>query len=402
MNQKNNELKYKFEVLRKKALYNIEYSLGYPVNRTHAFKVDFKLMGVKKKSLATTYLNNIASPFYHGSYTSDNVKELEVEIIKMLEIHYNVPENDLFGYITYGGTEANFVSIWWHRKYLFKHTNIQPILVMSSNSHYSLKKIANQQQIEIIEIKADTAGLDYNHLEGVVLSLNKPIIYCANFGATTDGSIDDIEKIHFILKKSKCLFKIHADGAIYGLLIPYIKLIGKDYIFNYIDTLSFSAHKFLGTFNIIGVVLTNKNYINAVFANEDRKISYIQNAVDITSSGSRQGYYAVELFLLLNEAFKVKNGKTKLEILWNKCIKNVKWFYKELSKIVGKNNIDYFNNQLSILFPAPKIMENKQFLAKKYGLMPVGNDKLGVYVFPRSTRKKLHLFLKDYKDMMNE
>lgn len=385
--------------MRLKAIFNNEYSLGYPVNREHAFKIDLKLLGLIENSLSTTYLNNIASPYYHGGYTTDNVKDLEVELMNKLAVHFNLPVENSFGYVTYGGTEANFVSIWWHRNFLLKHTKKQPVLLTSSKSHYSLKKIADQLQIEIVNIEADYNGINYAYLEEVVKQINRPIIYSMNFGATTDGSIDDVFKIYQILSKYNTNFKIHGDGAIYGLMIPYMKQYAEiDTIFDYIDTLSFSGHKFLGAYNISGVVLTKKSYLNKVFAEESRKINYVQNAIDITSSGSRQGYFSIELYLLITEALSIENNKTKLQILWQECLNNAEWFLNELLKIVSVKELHYHSNQLSIILPAPLELAKKDFLGKKYGLMPIEGNKLGIYVFPRSTRNKLKAFLKDYQE----
>lgn len=382
-------------------------ALGYPVNREHSFKIDLNLLGLKPNSMSTTYLNNIASPYYHGTYTVDNIKNIEVQLFKLLGKHLQIADGQEFGYVTSGGTEANFASLWWHRNYLMQIHNVKPVLLCSARSHYSLKKIANQLDITIIEIKANYNGLDYIHLESVLKGITDPIIFSANFGATVDGAIDDVVIIKTLLDKYvPKKYKIHGDGAIYGLLIPYLqqfKNLGS--VFDIIDTLSISGHKFLGSYSISGMVLTTKTYIDDVFRNKNTKISCVQNAIDITSSGSRQGLFSLELYLLLKKALEPSSQiptKSNLEILWNECLDNANYFYQEISKLVKPKHplLCYNQAQLSVIVPAPVNNEEKLKLGEKYGLMPVGDSQLGIYVFPRSTRAKLDSFLADYKTLI--
>lgn len=382
-------------------------ALGYPVNRKHAFEIDLSLLGIQDNSMSTTYLNNIASPYYHGAYTTDNIKDIEVALMKILGKHFNLPNE--FGYVTSGGTEANFACLWWHRNYLLKRFAVKPALLCSSRSHYSLKKIANQLDIEIININATYSGIDYTHLESILRNLNKPVIYSANFGATIDGSIDNIIQIKNLLDKYVLgKYKIHGDGAIYGLFIPYLEIY-KDIstIFDLIDTLSFSGHKFLGAYNISGVALGKKSYLANVFSEDDVRIHIIQDAIDITFSGSRQGIFSLELYLLLEKALDISdinNKKTNLAILWDECLARAKNFYSQIAEIVGYNNpLLHFNSyQLSIIIPAPINAEKKLYLGKKYGLMPVGESQYGIYVFPRSTEDKINKFLSNYRKIIHE
>lgn len=383
-------------------------ALGYPVNREHAFKVDLELLGIKANSMTTTYLNNIASPYYHGGYTTDNIKDLEVKLIELLGKHFNIGAEEIFGYTTYGGTEANFVSLWWHRNYLFKHCGVKPLLICSAGSHYSLRKIADQLDLELIEIEADYGGINCTHLESVLQHIEKPVIFSANFGATVDGSVDDVILIKSLLDKYVTnRYKIHGDGAIYGLFIPYLnKYKNLNSIFDLIDTLSISGHKFLGAYNISGIVLSRKSYLVDVFVDKKVEVSYVQNAIDITSSGSRQGLFSLELYLLLERALEyslVDHSKTNLEILWNECLDNAKLFYSKIIAILGDAHplLWYNDYQLSILIPTPKNDEQKKYLGKKYGLMPASPSQYGIYVFPRSTNEKLDKFLSDYKIAMS-
>jgi hypothetical protein len=203
-------------------------------------------------------------------------------------------------------------------------------------------------------------------------------------------------------------YKIHGDGAIYGLLIPYLeKYRSIDSIFDFVDTLSFSGHKFLGAYNISGVVLSKKSYLSQVFLNKGVQVEYLQNAIDITSSGSRQGLFSLELYLLLEKALEyssIDTNKTNLEVLWHKCLFNAQSFYSKIVTILGESHplLWYNSYQLSLIIPAPKNKEQKDYLGKKYGLMPVEDSQYGIYIFPRSSNEGLNNFIIDYKIIMNQ
>ena len=394
------------QVLSKNQEFNL-LSLGYPVNRKHAFDIDLDLLGIKAESISNTYLNNIASPYSNPIYVVDNLKDVEVKLISLLGNHLGIKNEEEFGYVTYGGTEANFVSIWWHRNYLTKKYKTKPVLICSARSHYSLKKLSNQLDLEIIEIDSSSEKMDYDHLEEVLQKVTAPIIFSANFGATVNGIIDDVITIKELLDKYVAnRYKIHGDGAIYGLFIPYLEKYKDVRIFDYIDTLSISGHKFLGAINISGVVLSTKTYLREVFV-EDTKVSYLQDAMDITSSGSRQGLFSLEFYLLVKKALEHAtecSHKTNLEVLWNECLANAQWFYLAIADIVGKDNKlpSYNNYQLSVIVPAPINADEKLYLGRKYGLMPVGDSQFGLYIFPRSTKSKLAIFIEDYRKLMKK
>lgn len=388
--------------LLKKVFEQVEYpknlALGYPVNRKHAFNINIEDMGIMPNSLSSTFINNVGSPFSPKTYSIDDIRELEQYVINLIFAHLGGEISSSFGYVTTGGTEGNFASVWWHREYLIKTFNYNPVLIASDKSHYSLDKIANQLQLKLVKLNSDNLiGELANFLKK---NDNTPVIFWASLGTTVDGTIDDIKAIKTLLdSKIPTKYKIHADGAIYGLLIPYLyQLKHIKNIFTIIDSLSISGHKFLGAYNICGVVLTSSNYINEVFDLKDKAIACVRDAIDYTVSGSRPGMHIIELYLLLEEALKVSSdGKTNLEILWDHCLEVAKWFYMKLAQIVKDNKLLWYNpNQLSILIPAPKDEKIKFDLSKKYSLMPVGIQQIGIYVFPRSTKEKLTTFLDDY------
>lgn len=375
-----------------------QFALGYPANRTYAFDITKEMTEWTQKG-SNLYLNNIASPYWHGRYTNNHVKLIEVKLIKSIANHLKL--HNEFGYVTSGGTEANFTCLWWHRKYLEKNSVLPPVIICSDKCHYSVMKIANQLGIKCYELTFSREADFCIRLKKILQSLCNPVIFVANIGSTIDGYIDDLINIKEILQTyCQNQYRIHADGAIYGLMIPFLdRYKSLHSIFNCTDTLSLSGHKFLGCQHISGVAITKKTYIDSVFMNEQTAVSYVQGAVDIIASGSRSGHTVIELALMVEKALSEGNcGKTQLEELWYVCVSRAEMFYQEILSITGQNSLLHFHSgQLSIVIPAPKNEVDRFYLGEKYSLMPVGDKQFGIYVFPDSSELKLNNFLLDYK-----
>lgn len=391
--------------IKEKAEYSNKHVIGYPVNRWHALNIDLSLLGLVPNALSTTYLNNLGTPYEH-SYIANNSKAIEIELVRQCAQHFNLPVDDCCGYVTQGGTESNLVCLWWHREYLKKCYN-QPVTLMSSEqAHYSISKAANILGIDYVAIKTTNAQINLNDL---ILQLNKiktPIIFIYNIGTTQYGVIDDIMNIQTILQQTHCdKFKIHADGAIYGMFIPYISKFNKlNTVFEYVDTISFSGHKFLGCYSISSLVLARNSYINSIFENQ-KLVPFLHNIHDRTISGSRSGFAVIELYLMMLEAFKFIDGKQQLEIIWTKCLNMATTLVHQLKIILDchGNNFqkEVMHNYLRVVFPVPYYNEQADWLVKKYGLMRLNNKQCGIYVFPSVTQLYLDKFIEDYQVFLN-
>lgn len=95
------------------------HKLGYPVSLlTYLGIVDNRILGIQPDSLANVLLNNVGDPFKDSETSLMEVKKHERELITILEQYYGLAKNEARGYVTTGGTEGNFASIWWSKRYL--------------------------------------------------------------------------------------------------------------------------------------------------------------------------------------------------------------------------------------------------------------------------------------------
>ena len=382
-------------ILEKVNHYN-SLAIGYPTNRGHAFNINKNLL----QEFSNTYYNSLLGH-------NDEIIKIEPIVIKMLANHFNVDDSNFFGYISSGGTEASFSCLWWHRKFLSYTCNKMPVLISSKSSHYSIDKIAEQLAMEGIKINPDSNDqMDLKELEEVLKSTDAPVIVSSNLGYTVKGGIDNIQEIYNLLNKyKKNQYKLHIDGAVYGIIAPYLlQFKNINSIFDIADSLTFSGHKFLGTYNITGVALTKTNYIEDSFyhINTMKDVQYLKRDEyrDFTFSGSRQSEFAVEIYMLLNEAFKLEGENTALENLWNSCLETTEWFITELKSILTleqQKDLIHIKGQLAMLLPLPSSKEAQDYMYKKYELMFVSESQCGVYIFPSRTREILNIFLEDYR-----
>jgi histidine decarboxylase len=93
--------------------------LGYPVSLlTYLGVLDNEILGIKPDSLANVLLNNVGDPFKDSETSLMEVKNYERVLIKILEKFYGLAEDQARGYVTTGGTEGNFASLWWSKRYM--------------------------------------------------------------------------------------------------------------------------------------------------------------------------------------------------------------------------------------------------------------------------------------------
>lgn len=118
-NLKNSSQQKEFETLLRYMLHLAKYKMGYPVSLlTHLGVVNNKILGIAPGTLANILLNNVGDPFIDSQTSRMEVKRHERKLIRILEKYYGLSRDEARGYVTTGGTEGNFASLWWSKRYL--------------------------------------------------------------------------------------------------------------------------------------------------------------------------------------------------------------------------------------------------------------------------------------------
>jgi histidine decarboxylase len=151
--------------------YLASHKLGYPVSLlTYLGVVDNRSLGIKPGSLANVLLNNVGDPFKDSETSLLEVKKHEREIISILEKFYGLPLNDARGYVTTGGTEGNFASLWWSKRYIINNA-VDKLIEM--DNQVKLKQKEEQELTALLaKIPMNQYQARIEHLEKIIAAKN--------------------------------------------------------------------------------------------------------------------------------------------------------------------------------------------------------------------------------------
>ena len=224
-------------------------------------------------------LNNVGDPFADSIYR-ENTFPFEREVIGFFQKHLRAPEGETWGYVTAGGTEGNLYGL-----YLARESYPNGVVYYSEHTHYSAAKIVRVLGARSIMLRgSDNGEMDYNDLyETLRLYRDVPPIILANIGTTMHGAIDNITKIHQILKDLAITrYYLHADAALSGMLLPWVEDPQPFGFDAGIDSIAVSGHKFIGSPMPCGIALARRSHVDRVA----RSVEYV-GCMDTTIAGSR-------------------------------------------------------------------------------------------------------------------
>lgn len=340
----------------------IRTQAGYPVALSRNYS---KVIPTLRESY-----NNAGDSFAakKGTYERERHEDERILIERVAKL-WNVDIDNCWGYTTSGGSEGNMQGLLMARE-MFP----DGILYHSDQIHYSIKKIAKILRLKAVVVPSDKTGaIDCRQLE-CYIDMNKPVIVLANIGSTFLGAIDDVKKIHHILKNTTSRMYIHADAAFYGFVMPFLRPGFDDY--KYYDSISVSSHKWPGT-----------PFPGGVFMSVKDRLKYIENFEevidqrDVTISGSRNGHTAI----FLNHFFDTVELEKDVE----GCLEMSEYLVRRLSETVPECN-PWMN------YRSPIVVFNKPSdeIIRKWSLATVGG-KSHVVVLPHVTKEVVDALVHD-------
>ncbi|MBA0566222.1 hypothetical protein Golob_011060, partial [Gossypium lobatum] len=305
-------------------------------------------------------------------------RQFEVGVLDWFARLWEIEKNDYWGYITNCGTEGNLHGILVGRE-VFP----DGILYASRESHYSVFKAARMYRMECVKVDTLISGeIDCADFRAKLLAnKSKPAIINVNIGTTVKGAVDDLDLVIQTLEGcgfSRDRFYIHCDGALFGLMMPFVKRAPKVSFKKPIGSVSVSGHKFVGCPMPCGVQITRMEHVNALSSN----VEYLASR-DATIMGSRNGHAPIFLWYTLNR--KGYNGFAK-EV--QKCLRNAHYLKDQL-RAAG---IGAMLNELSstVVFERPR---DEDFV-RRWQLACEGNIA-HVVVMPSVSIEKLDVFLNE-------
>ncbi|KAG6488901.1 hypothetical protein ZIOFF_050156 [Zingiber officinale] len=327
---------------RRSLIDRTKHHLGYPYNLDFDYGALIHLQHFS--------INNLGDPFIESNYGVHS-RQFEVGVLDWFARLWELEKNEYWGYITNCGTEGNLHGILVGRE-VFPNG----ILYASKESHYSVFKAARMYRMECVKVATLVSGeIDCTDFRAkLVQNKEKPAIININIGTTVKGAVDDLDLVIQTLEENgfKDRFYIHCDGALFGLMMPFIKRSAMEF--------------WAGT----------KSDVQEAY----RKCECVRDA---TIMGSRNGHAPIFLWYTLN-----RKGYRGFQKEVQKCLRNAHYLKNRLKEA----GIGVMLNELSstVVFERPK---DEDFI-RQWQLVCEGNIA-HVVVMPNVTIEKLDYFLRE-------
>lgn len=357
--------------------------LGYPVNQNINLKGFYKWY--VNSGLYLTMMNNAGDPFSPSTYPLNSL-QFEKEVIEFFGPKYGFDIDNLWGIVTNSGTDGNNHGIYFGAKYLEKKTGKKPVVYVSEDAHYSNRRLANLQNLDLVIVPADEHGKMIPEELEKSLVKNRPALIIYAVGTTFKGGTDNQNAINSILEKypSITVYR-HVDAALFGGYLPYTDYRNivnrKEHPF---ESIAISGHKFFGMDEPAGIFLTTKEVKeNQVPYN----ITYLNTNMPMINC-SRSSISPLKLWWIINHS-----GVEGFSKQANAMLENAAWLKSEMDKLNWPAWLEPMSNTVYFKRPPKTVFD-------KYNLAPEKDDRLGgnlshIVVMQHITKKQLQNFLND-------
>ncbi|MFA5181164.1 MAG: aminotransferase class V-fold PLP-dependent enzyme [Syntrophales bacterium] len=361
------------------------HAVGYPVNQNIDLKEFYRWY--YESGLHNVAMNNVGNPRKPSLY-SMNTHEYENEVIDFFAPRYGFDPSETWGIVTYSGTDGNNHGIYFGVKYLLAKTKKRPIIYVSEEAHYSIKKLADLQNLELKLIPADKMGHMLIPAFEKALDPKKPALIVIAAGTTFKGAIDDQAAIDAVVKKKKPLAVYrHIDAALFGGYLPFTSHKGiLDRKKIYFDSIAVSGHKFFGFDEPLGIFITTRDVLD----NQNPfRVPYLNDAVP-TITCSRSALGALKFW------WKVKRtGQSGFKEQADAILANAVYLKAKFAELKYPAWMNPYSNTVFFKRPSQRLME-------KWDLAPDEDKRLGgklahQIVMQHETKETIDLFIADLK-----
>lgn len=333
---------------------------GYPVNEN--IQLDGFYEWYLENDIDSCMLNNAGDP---NSFTANHgVLEVENEVIHFFAPFYGFDEDNVWGLVSASGTDGNNHGIYFGRHYLQSVTGMEPILYVSTESHYSNMRLAELQQIETRLIPTDEMGRMIPEEFREVLDPERPALVVYSMGTTFKGGVDDQQAINEIISEMNppAVYR-HVDAALFGGYLPfteYGEMVDRKAC--EFDSIAVSGHKFFGIDEPCGLFFTTQE----VMAEQNPyAISYLNGSMPMINC-SRSALNPLKFYWIIKNT-----GLEGLKEQARSLLDNTVYLKERLDEIgwpawvsCEESNTVFFER------PSEEIME-------KYFLAPDHDDRFG-------------------------
>ena len=360
--------------------------LGYPMNQKS------QLLGFYKwfagSGLNLTMVNNAGDPFDGEPHLKLNTLPFEREVIERMGPLYGFDADNLWGIVTFSGTDGNNHGIYFGSKYLEKKTRQRPVLYVSDSAHYSSRRLADLQHLDLRLIPSDVHGCMIPEELEKALVPDRPALVVFAMGTTFKGGVDDMYALNAVLAKypDMAVYR-HIDAALFGGYIPYTKYRGiLDRRNTLFDSIAISGHKFFGMDEPAGFFLTSMD----VKDNQNPfDVSYLNCSMPMINC-SRSAMTPLKFWWILQHT-SAEDFTAQAE----QMLENAAWLKEQFDRMGWDAWLEPMSN--TVYFRRPPLE-----IAKLYDLAPDYDERLGgelshIVVMQHVTQSRLQVFLDELK-----
>ena len=273
-------------------------------------------------------------------------------------------------------------------KYLQAKTKQLPIVYVSDQAHYSIKKLADLQNLELRIIPAVPMGqMDVTAFEKAI-DPQKPALVVVAIGTTFKGAIDDHPAIAAALRRANppAVYTM-LDAALFGGYLPFSPF--KDIVNRQklaFDAIAVSGHKFFGFDEPLGLFITT----NEVFNSQNPfRVAYLNDAVP-TITCSRSALGALKFWWQMT-----RNGEKEYMRQAAFILETAQYQKRKLDEMNYPAWLNPMSNTVFFKRPSDWIM-------KKWDLAPDHDERLGgdlahEILMQHESRKTVDQFIADLK-----
>lgn len=331
--------------------------MGYPFDQ--GVNLSGYYQWLQETGLCDVTLINVGDP-WKQSWDMLETDEFERRSIDFLAKSFGFAEQDHWGVMTNGGSDSNMHGIYFGRKFLEDavHTlnlpkeNAEPILYVSSEAHYSVRKLGDVLRLETCLIDAHPMGqMDAEDFRRK-LNPNRPALIAIAVGGTFKGAIDDQESIARVLEEVKppCVYR-HLDAALFGGYLPWVEDENVRNILNQqkqgFDSIAVSGHKFLAMNEPAGVFICRKDVPNHLHT---YSVPYL-NGVIPTLNCSRSGFDPLKLYWRI-----MTTGPAGFRAEAAHVLKMTRLLERRLNEVGVKTWVNPWSNTVCMERPAPSVV----------------------------------------------
>ena len=331
-------------------------------------------------------LNNAGDPMTDDPSTLSS-QLFERQVIEFFAPLYDFNLDNVWGIVTHSGTDGNNHGLYFGVNYLRNKTGMEPVLYVSDEAHYSNKRLAHLQNLDIRLVASDSMGRMIPDSLEAMLNTSRPVLMVYAMGSTFKGAIDDQQALNAVLAAHPEIPGIyrHIDAALFGGYLPftpYRALVSRDSM--QYESIAISGHKFFGIDSPCGLFICTRE----VYENQtDYNVPYLNSNMRMISC-SRDALQPLKFWWLIQSVgFEGWSTQAKNILAQRDYLK------QQLDAIGWPAWVNEYSNTVFFHRPSPEIIR-KYTLAQGYDER-FGGELAHVVVMQHVSQEKIDMFIAD-------